>query len=125
MIDQDRPRIGLLELANDIRPVLHRVLYIRDASHFELAVLFDRLLSAFRDGLTIRDLLLDDMDLAVLGLPTTLFFRVLQPERKGPTVIHFRRDRLEHMSIFFGICLDRLCRHSVRRTMQEGTFVLR
>ena len=125
MVDQNCPGIDFLQLANDVRPILHRVLNIRDASDFELAVFLDRLLGTFRDGLGIGNLLLNDMDLTVLRLPNALLLRMVQPQRKSPTIIHLRGDWLQNMAIFFGIRFDRLRRHSVRGSVEEGTFVLR
>ncbi len=123
VIHHDRRGIDLVHFPDNRRPVLHRELDVGDAGDFELAALLDGLLRSLRDGLAIADLLLDDMNLAVLGLPDAHLFFVLQPDRIGPAVVHFRRIGLEDVTVFFRIGLESVGGGALRVALKIRTFV--
>ena len=68
VIDHDRAGIDFLELLDHRAPVVDRILDVGDFSELEI-VLRDRFPGRLEDGLTVADLLGDDVDLAVLRLP--------------------------------------------------------
>jgi hypothetical protein len=94
-----------------------------DAGDLELATLFDGLLRGLRDRLAIADLLLNDMNLAVLGLPDAHLFFMLQPDRIGPAVVHLRRIGLEDVTVLFGTGLERVGGGALCVALKIRTFV--
>ena len=117
MIKHHCPGTKSFDLLNHRLPVLHGELNIGHTGQFKVTVR-NSFLERSGDGLTVGNLLLNDVNSIVIGLPKSPILHVFQENREGVAVMHLGGISLETVTVFIRVICDVISVLTLRNTPQ-------